>query len=1033
MSNLQAELQAAVGDAYRIEKELGGGGMSRVFVAEDVQLGRRVVIKVLPPEMCAGVNVERFRREIQLAAKLQHPHIVPLLAAGSRDDLLYYMMPLIEGESLRAKLAREGELPVGEAVKILKEVVDALAYAHRNQVVHRDIKPDNVLLSEGHAVVTDFGVAKAVTASTGESSLTSLGVALGTPAYMAPEQAVADPHVDHRADIYAAGAMAYEMLTGRPPFSGPNPQAVLSAHVTEAPEPATKHRTTVPESLNALLMRCLEKKAADRWQKAEELLPHLDAILTPSGGITPTGTQPVPAVDYETRARQAHPVRVASLFALASVVALAIVYVLMRRLGLPDWVFLGAIALLVIGLPIMLWTGHHERRRAIATMTGVHVATPSGLERHFTWRKALLGGGLAFSALAVTAASYMVMRTLGIGPVGTLVASGVLDEHGLLIVTEFDDRTPDGDIGASVTEALRIDLSQSPMVRLMDATSIKEALTRMNRADTSRLNAALAQEIARREQVKALVVGDVGTLGTGYVVSARLVGASDGAELLALRETADNASALIPAVDRLSAKLRERIGESLRTIRASEPLARVTTASIDALRLYTRGSRAQNEGDPQRAIALVEEAIAVDSSFAMAYRRLAVLLSNNNMARSRINAATTRAYELRERLPPVERYLATAYYFDQVEADPQRVVEAYESVLEFDPEDQAALNNLALVNLDLQNYARSEELYRRAIATNPIWQNYYGLTAVFAARGEWAKVDSVMVEFEAAMPDNPRTVLGQAYVLAAHREYDAAAAAANDAEDQLPRLARVLSFRLHEVRGQLGAAGRIARAAIAEAEREGDSVELMQWALVPARLELRYGGSPERAAQLLEQSLGQHPLESIQPEDRPYEELAELYLALDRPAEVRRLRVAWESAASRLVDERQVWDARVAMAERRYGDAIESYRASQSYRCNACDLYQLAQAFELAGETHSALTTYERAIEATNIARVNEDFDDLAPAYRRLGELYEERNNQEKAVQYYNRFVELWSDADPELQPLVEDVRNRIARLTGER
>ncbi|MEP6474312.1 MAG: serine/threonine-protein kinase, partial [Gemmatimonadota bacterium] len=190
--------------------------MSRVFLAEEVRLGRQVVIKVLPPEMGAAVNTERFEREIQLAARLQHPHIVPLLTAASSGDILYYIMPYIAGESLRAKLSREGELPVAEASKILREVVDALSYAHRNGVVHRDIKPDNVLLSDGHAVVTDFGVAKAVSASSGgHSSLTSLGVALGTPAYMAPEQAAADPHVDHRADIYAVGILAYEMLTGQ--------------------------------------------------------------------------------------------------------------------------------------------------------------------------------------------------------------------------------------------------------------------------------------------------------------------------------------------------------------------------------------------------------------------------------------------------------------------------------------------------------------------------------------------------------------------------------------------------------------------------------------------------------------------------------------------------------------------------------------------------------------------------------------------------------------------------------------------------
>jgi serine/threonine-protein kinase len=304
VTELRDRLQAALGAGYRVEKELGGGGMSRVFLAEEVRLGRRVVVKVLPPDMAAGVSVDRFEREIQLAAKLQHPHVVPLLSAGSSDDLLYYIMPFIEGESLRAKLAREGELPVAEVLKILRDVLDALAYAHRHQVVHRDIKPDNVLLSEGHALVTDFGVAKAVAESTGKHTLTSMGVALGTPAYMAPEQATADPHTDHRADIYAVGAMAYEMLSGRPPFAATTAQAMLAAHVTEAPEPVTKHRTTVPAALNELILRCLEKKPADRWQKADELIPHVAAMLTPTGGTTPLRPNPTQRSRGKMRSRR---------------------------------------------------------------------------------------------------------------------------------------------------------------------------------------------------------------------------------------------------------------------------------------------------------------------------------------------------------------------------------------------------------------------------------------------------------------------------------------------------------------------------------------------------------------------------------------------------------------------------------------------------------------------------------------------------------------------------------------------------------
>jgi serine/threonine-protein kinase len=295
-------LQAALASSYRIERELGGGGMSRVFVATEIALDRKVVIKVLPPEMAAGVNVERFRREIQLAASLQHPHIVPLHAAGQAGDLFYYTMPMVEGETLRARIARESEMPIADVVRFLRDVSDALAHAHAHGVVHRDIKPDNVLISGRHAMVTDFGVAKAISESTGQSSLTSAGLALGTPAYMAPEQAAADPHVDHRADIYAVGALAYEMLAGRPPFVGPSPQMVLAAQVTQAAEPITARRPSCPPALAALVMRCLEKKPADRWQSAEEVVRQLELMATPSGGLAPTTAVPATAWPRRTRA-----------------------------------------------------------------------------------------------------------------------------------------------------------------------------------------------------------------------------------------------------------------------------------------------------------------------------------------------------------------------------------------------------------------------------------------------------------------------------------------------------------------------------------------------------------------------------------------------------------------------------------------------------------------------------------------------------------------------------------------------------------
>jgi eukaryotic-like serine/threonine-protein kinase len=290
------QLTEALRDRYVLERELGSGGMATVYLAEDVRHHRQVAIKVLRSELAATLGSDRFFREIEVAARLQHPHILPLLDSGETGGFYFYVMPYVAGESLRERLARVGELPVHEAVKILAEVVDALAAAHTAGVVHRDIKPDNVMLSGRHALVMDFGVAKAVSEATGRNKLTTAGVALGTPAYMAPEQAAADPHLDHRVDIYAVGTMGYELLTGHPPFSGGSSQEILAAHMTRAPQPISSRRPAVPPALAAIIMKCLEKRPADRYQTAEELLVQLEPLATPSGGMTPTQTRPVEAV-----------------------------------------------------------------------------------------------------------------------------------------------------------------------------------------------------------------------------------------------------------------------------------------------------------------------------------------------------------------------------------------------------------------------------------------------------------------------------------------------------------------------------------------------------------------------------------------------------------------------------------------------------------------------------------------------------------------------------------------------------------------
>ncbi len=273
-------LTSAFGGRYQVERELGVGGMATVYLARDLKHDRPVAIKVLRQDLSTSLGPERFLREIRIVASLQHPHILGLIDSGEVEGILYYVMPYVAGESLRTRLAREGELPIGEAVWILREIADAIAHAHSHKIIHRDIKPENVLFSARHAQVADFGIARAVTEAAAAGPITATGIVVGSPAYMAPEQAASDPQMDHRADIYAFGVLAYEALAGVPPFNAPTAVQLVAAHMTRAPEPLARHRPGIPEALDELVLRCLAKRPADRFQRAEEIVSRLDALLT---------------------------------------------------------------------------------------------------------------------------------------------------------------------------------------------------------------------------------------------------------------------------------------------------------------------------------------------------------------------------------------------------------------------------------------------------------------------------------------------------------------------------------------------------------------------------------------------------------------------------------------------------------------------------------------------------------------------------------------------------------------------------------
>jgi len=1052
-TDFQRQVQDAIGPSYRILSELGGGGMSRVFLAEEVQVERKVVVKVLPPETSAAVSIERFEREVRLAARLQHPHIVPFLTTGGRGDLLYYIMPFIEGESLRAKLARVGELPVPEAVRIIRDVADALAMAHKQGIVHRDIKPDNILLSGRHALVTDFGVAKAVEKSSGSGQLTSMGVALGTPAYMSPEQATADPHTDHRADIYALGIVAYEMLCGRQPFEASSAQGIIAAHVTQQPQPMERFRANVPPALAMLIMRCLEKKPADRPQTAEELVQMVEAMSTPSlstpGGMTPTATAPYMAAPAPSpSAEQGHPVRVAVLFSLASAAVLAIAWLMTVKVGLPSWVVPGVAVLLALGFPIMVATGLAERRRARARINMTHTPKPEGGVRQLlTWRKALMGGGLAFAALAVLAGGYMAMRVFGIGSVGTLMATGALESKSPLVLADFANRTSDAALGPSVTDAFRVDLSQSPVIRLLDASAINDALVRMGKPAGTPLDDATARELAQRENAKAYITGEIGSVGSGYVLSTRIVATADGHELVALRETASDATEVIPAIDRLSKRLRERVGESLKSLNNTEKLELVSTSSLEALKKYSQAVRLDDSGgDPVLAAQLLQEAVAADSNFAMAWRKLSVASVRAGMPLSVSYAAGHKAYDLRDRLAPLERQLAISTYFGFVEPDIDKEIAALKAALEIDPNDRTSLNNLALAYRDLGRWEDAEATARRAIVVDKSWFSYGHLAFALAAQGRLAAADSALKELDRIAPGQPRGLMMQAEQRSSQGDYAGAdsiyrAVLKARSEPAYQRQALVGRIQLDVTQGQMTAASALSSELFESAQRQNDVNLMYGVAIGVATTNLTARPSPRTDLSAVDSMLARHPLDSMAPEDRPYAGLARLYAAAGQTQQARkylalsqRLQGQWWNPP---IGTAKFSEGQVLEAEGKLPEALAAYQEwvrlpTVGQDCRQCGDIYVGRVFDRMNQPDSALAAYNRAMSTTVPVRNAGEARVLGPTLRRMGELYEAKGDREAAKEYYGKFVALWHDADSDFQPAVQDVKARLAKLAAE-
>lgn len=984
VSDLLGQLQAALGSSYHVERELGGGGMSRVFVALEPKLGRHVVVKVLPPDMAAAVNVDRFQREIRLAASLQHPLIVPLLTAESSGDLLYYVMPYIEGDSLRMRLVRDSTLSVAETLRLMRDVADALAYAHRQGIVHRDVKPENVLLAQGHALVTDFGVAKALSHSTDSGPLTTVGVALGTPSYMSPEQAAGDPNVDFRCDLYALGVLGYEVLTGNPPFSGFSPQQVLAAQLTENPTPVEERRPDIPQALAQTIMRCLEKEPRRRWGSAEELSGVLESISTPTGG-----TYSLPVARH--RPRRWWPIAVA----VAAVIAVA------------GW--LG-------------WRAHAQPNVPIsASWVAVLPFTVHG------------SGDLAY---------------LGDGMVNLLGTS--LDGAGDLHTV--DARTLLGTLARA---------GSSPQDPVSGA------------AMASRLGAGL------------YVLGDIVKVGDSLHIDASLY---NGSTTVAKGSVEGVSEQLFGLVDRLATQLLAN-RTAVPGTRVTQ-IAAVTTSSLQALKAYLEGEHEFRAGHFEQAAEGFQQAVAADSTFALAYYRLSIAnewLVHSDQARLAAEQAVRHADRLSDHDRQLLQALLAGRHGDPVDAERRyRAIvgtypddleawiqlgeiqfhygpvlgrgsassrEAFGRVLELDPDNVVAVIHLARIAAMEANREELDSLVARMTRLNPAGDRLLEVEVVRAfATGDSADRERVLArlarESDVLTPqsvlsgvlypkDNPNAerlirvlmsperstearALGHillAYRAMAHGRWQGAQAeiAAVDSLDHAAAmehgaLLAVLPFiptsraDLEQIRARLQRwdAAAVQPAATATgyyATNNGTHAHLRLYLLGAVNARLGDDGAAIAAARDLE-GLPGAPFATA--------------IALDLAHGIRG-QVAWRHGRSA-----------EALAELEQAHMRAGYEAgvASPFFSEAVERFLRAVALEAMGRREDALQLYNSFRDFGLYDQIY-----LGPASLARGRILEQLGRRPEAIAEYAAFVDLWQECDPELRPLVREARLALSRL----
>jgi tetratricopeptide (TPR) repeat protein len=653
--------------------------------------------------------------------------------------------------------------------------------------------------------------------------------------------------------------------------------------------------------------------------------------------------------------------------------------------------------------------------------------------------------------------AFMSLRAMGVGPFGSLVASGKLKTKEPLLITDFRVTSADSSLGRVVSDAVRAGLSQSSVLTLMSTGATASALRLMEKPPLAKIDIALARQLAQRTGVKAIVDGDVTGVGGGYIVVLRLVTADSGTELWSARETGDGPRGLIDATDRLTRALRGKAGESLRAVQASAPLEEVTTTSLEALRKYSEGARFHDVlSDWPNAIARFREAVAIDSNFAMAWRKLGAALGNAGRPFAEQDEALEQAHRHRDHLTDNERDYEEAFYYTQGPGgDRAKGIALYEGLIRrSDPTTSA---NVALEYLSRRDYAKSESSFARGIRDTPgNALSWYEIAWPQANQGHWARAESSLVIAEQRFPENSLRPLVRDYFLYHAGAFDSLERYTDDVRQHgradLRPEAAVHGAELALVQGRLKRALTLFAEATAGDAAIGTASNVVADSARVTRMEIAALGESPRGMQRMDALLAKTPLKSMNLEDRPYFSVARTYARLGHPDRARAVLAEFERDVHDSAFKRRRQPAlhealgEIALAENKPSEGIDEFRRGDALpdgpanACAVCLPVNLARAFDAAHQSDSAIVMYEKYITTPDIERLDVplfvQFVDpvdpifLASVHRRLGELYETKGDTAKAVEHYRAFVELWKNADPELQPRVAEVRRRVQALT---